>query len=172
MHGWAGAASHWTPWRAATAERPWTWCCGERGYGGGETFTPSWGTEGRRVVLAHSLGPHLLAAELLAAAEAVVLLASFGRFVPPGRAGRRVRTGLAGMAAALADGPDEPTAASRAQAMLAAFLARVKDCDGLALLPGWVRSEGVRAEVDEAARRGKPWITVEAWIGMANRKGG
>jgi hypothetical protein len=54
----------------------------------------------------------------------------------------------------------------------AAFLARVKDCDGLALLPGWERSEGVRAEVDEAARRGKPWITVEAWIGMANRKGG
>lgn len=135
MHGWAGAASHWTPWRAATAERPWTWCCGERGYGGGETFTPSWGTEGRRVVLAHSLGPHLLAAELLAAAEAVVLLASFGRFVPPGRAGRRVRTGLAGMAAALADGPDEPTAASRAQAMLAAFLARVAAPEPLALMP-------------------------------------
>jgi pimeloyl-[acyl-carrier protein] methyl ester esterase len=87
------------------------------------------------VVLAHSLGPHLLAPQLLAAAEAVVLLASFGRFVPPGRAGRRLRTGLAGMAAALADGPDEATAAARAQAMLAAFLARVATPDPIALMP-------------------------------------
>ena len=54
----------------------------------------------------------------------------------------------------------------------AAFLARVKDCDGLALLTGWERSEGVRAEARAAGELGKPWITVEAWIGMANRKGG
>jgi pimeloyl-[acyl-carrier protein] methyl ester esterase len=135
MHGWAGAASHWTPWRAASAARPWLWCCGERGYGGGELLLPSWPGAGRRVVVGHSLGPHLLAPELLAAADAVVLLASFGRFVPPGRAGRRVRTGLAGMAAALADGPDEATAAARAQAMLGAFLARVAAPDPWALLP-------------------------------------
>jgi pimeloyl-[acyl-carrier protein] methyl ester esterase len=135
MHGWAGAASHWTPWRDASATLPYTWLCGERGYGGEPPVAPTWGSHGRRVVLAHSLGPHLLAPEVLADAEAVVLLASFGRFVPPGRAGRRLRTGLAGMAAALADGPDEATAAARAQAMLAAFLAKVAAPDPLERLP-------------------------------------
>jgi pimeloyl-[acyl-carrier protein] methyl ester esterase len=135
MHGWGGDAANWTPWRLAWAERPWTWHCGERGYGGGSPHTPRWGPEGRRVVLAHSLGPHLLPPEVLAAAEAVVLLASFGRFVPPGRSGRRLRVALEGMAAALADTPDEATASVRAQAMLRAFLARAAAPDPVALLP-------------------------------------
>ncbi len=134
-HGWAGAASHWTPWRAASASLPTTWLCGERGYGGEPPFAPRWGPQGRRVVLAHSLGPHLLAPEVLAQAEAVILLASFGRFVPEGRAGRPWRAALAGMDAALADGPDEASAAARAQAMLVAFLARVAAPDPVALLP-------------------------------------
>jgi pimeloyl-[acyl-carrier protein] methyl ester esterase len=135
MHGWAGAASHWTPWRAASAALSTTWHCGERGYGGEPPVAPTWGPQGRRVVLAHSLGPHLLAPEVLAQAEAVILLASFGRFVPEGRAGRPWRTALAGMDAALADGPEEASAAARAQAMLAAFLARVAAPDPVALLP-------------------------------------
>jgi pimeloyl-[acyl-carrier protein] methyl ester esterase len=135
MHGWAGDAANWTPWRLAWAERPWSWDCGERGYGGGAPHTPAWGPEGRRVVLAHSLGPHLLPAEVLAAAEAVVLLASFGRFVPPGRGGRRLRVALEGMAAALTDTPDEATASRRAQAMLRTFLERAASPDPVALLP-------------------------------------
>ncbi|MFN9621044.1 MAG: alpha/beta hydrolase [Synechococcaceae cyanobacterium] len=135
MHGWGGNAANWTPWRLAWAERPWRWHFGERGYGGGSTRTPSWGPDGRRVVLAHSLGPHLLPREVLAAAEAVVLLASFGRFVPPGRGGRRLQVALDGMAAALADAPDESTASARAQAMLRAFLARAAAPDPVALLP-------------------------------------
>jgi pimeloyl-[acyl-carrier protein] methyl ester esterase len=135
MHGWAGAASHWTPWEAASATLPYSWHCAERGYGGEPPVTPTWGNQGRRVLLAHSLGPHLLAPEVLAQAEAVILLASFGRFVPAGRAGRPWRTALAGMAAALADGPDEATAATRAQAMLAAFLAKVAAPDPVELLP-------------------------------------
>lgn len=135
MHGWGGDAANWTAWRLAWAERPWLWNCGERGYGGGAPHTPAWGPEGRRVVLAHSLGPHLLPAEVLAAAEAVVLLASFGRFVPPGRGGRRQRVALEGMAAALADTPDEATASRRAQAMLRAFLERAAAPDPVELLP-------------------------------------
>jgi pimeloyl-[acyl-carrier protein] methyl ester esterase len=135
MHGWAGAACHWTPWQAASAVLPITWHCGERGYGGEPPVAPSWGPHGRRVLLGHSLGPHLLPPEVLARAEAVILLAGFGRFVPEGRAGRPCRTALAGMAAALADGPDEASAAARAQAMLAAFLARVAAPDPLELLP-------------------------------------
>ncbi|MFO0040321.1 MAG: hypothetical protein ACK522_15445, partial [Synechococcaceae cyanobacterium] len=135
MHGWAGDAANWGPWRIATTELPLTWRCGERGYGGADPVAPSWGPQGRRVVLAHSLGPHLLAPEVLAEAEAVVLLASFGRFVPPGRGGRRLRVALEGMAAALADRPDEATASARAQAMLRAFLARAAAPDPEALLP-------------------------------------
>jgi pimeloyl-[acyl-carrier protein] methyl ester esterase len=135
MHGWAGAARHWTPWRAASATLPYTWHCGERGYGGEAPFAPRWGNHGRRVVIAHSLGPHLLAPDVLAQAEAVILLASFGRFVPAGRAGRPWRTALAGMATALADGPEEASAAARAQAMLAAFLAKVAAPDPVDLLP-------------------------------------
>jgi pimeloyl-[acyl-carrier protein] methyl ester esterase len=116
MHGWGGDAANWNPWRLASAERPWSWNCGERGYGGGSPHTPAWGPEGRRVVLGHSLGPHLLPPEVLAAAEAVVLLDSFGRFVPPDR-------------------PDEATASARAQAMLRAFLARAAAPEPVALLP-------------------------------------
>jgi pimeloyl-[acyl-carrier protein] methyl ester esterase len=135
MHGWAGAAGNWAPWQSATSARPTIWRCGERGYGGADPVAPRWEDAGRRVVLAHSLGPHLLAPEVLADAEAVVLLASFGRFVPPGRSGRRLQTALAGMAAALEDGPDEATAARRAQALLADFLARAASPDPVALLP-------------------------------------
>jgi pimeloyl-[acyl-carrier protein] methyl ester esterase len=135
MHGWAGAASHWTPWQVASATLPYTWQCGERGYSGEPPVAPTWGPHGRRVVLAHSLGPHLLDPEVLVQAEAVILLASFGRFLPPGRAGRPWRVALTGMAAALADGPDEATAAARSQAMLAAFLAKVAAPDPQELLP-------------------------------------
>jgi pimeloyl-[acyl-carrier protein] methyl ester esterase len=68
-------------------------------------------------VIAHSLGPHLLPPDVLARAEAVVLLASFARFVPEGLAGRRLRTALAGMAAALAEAATDPLP------MLRSFLA-------------------------------------------------
>jgi pimeloyl-[acyl-carrier protein] methyl ester esterase len=153
MHGWAGVATHWGPWRTATAERPYSWHCGERGYGGGDPLDPRWGEQGRRVVLAHSLGPHLLAPEVLAAAEAVVLLASFGRFVTPGRDGRRLRTALAGMATALEDGPDEATAARRAQGMLADFLARAASPDPVALLPAGPTDRPVGAEARHRLRR-------------------
>jgi pimeloyl-[acyl-carrier protein] methyl ester esterase len=135
MHGWGGDSANWSPWRRASPPRPWLWRCGERGYGGAAPHSPSWGSEGRRVVLAHSLGPHLVRPEVLAGAEAVVLLASFGRFVPPGRGGRRLRVALEGMAASLADTPDEATASRRAQAMLRAFLARAAAPDPEALLP-------------------------------------
>ncbi len=50
-----------------------------------------------------------------------------------------------------------------------AVLAEIAGSDGLALLPGWEKSEGVRAEVDVARRWGKPFLTVDAWIGMARR---
>ena len=51
----------------------------------------------RRVVIAHSLGPHLLPDAVLAQATDVVLLASFSRFVPEGTKGRALKTGLKSM---------------------------------------------------------------------------
>jgi pimeloyl-[acyl-carrier protein] methyl ester esterase len=130
MHGWAGDGSHWEPWRVAAGALGWRWRCGERGYGNRPPQMPGWGDGGPRLVVAHSLGPHLLPAELLARADAVVLLASFGRFVPPGSAGRRLRGALAGMAAALDD-------ADQARAMLHRFLVEAAAPDPIdAMAPG------------------------------------
>lgn len=106
MHGWCGDRRSWDPWLPIWQARGWGYSCGERGYGHHPAVEPSWpaGT-GPRVVIAHSLGPHLLPAAVLEQADALVLLTSFGRFVPPGRDGRSLRSGLAGMATALA-GPN------------------------------------------------------------------
>jgi len=132
MHGWAGDARCWEPWRAATEPCGWRWSGGERGYG---EFTPQearWSheasTAGHRVVIGHSLGPHLVPPEALSQARAVVLLASFAGFVPPGREGRRARAALAGMAASLAD-------EAQARRMLKNFMAKVAEPQSPDLLP-------------------------------------
>ncbi|MEB3271767.1 MAG: alpha/beta hydrolase [Synechococcus sp.] len=128
MHGWSGEASHWEPWRQVFDRQGWTWQSGERGYGGAAPRWPLWQPQGLRVVIAHSLGPHLLPATVLATAEAVVLLASFGRFVPPGPAGRRLRQALTTMERQL----DHPETAS---AMLHSFLVQAAAPEPVTLLP-------------------------------------
>jgi pimeloyl-[acyl-carrier protein] methyl ester esterase len=80
---------------------------------------------GRKGLICHSLGVHLVPPEVLAASEAVVLVASFGRFVPPGAAGRPLRIALAGMAAELQESGDELTDSLRAQQLLQRFLRKV-----------------------------------------------
>ena len=98
MHGWSSRADHWQPWLEAFAAKGWRCRCGERGYGQEPPAMPGWvQEEGLRVVVANSMGIHLLDEALLAAAEAVVLLASFGRFVPPGLPGTTLRLQLATM---------------------------------------------------------------------------
>jgi len=135
MHGWAGTAAGWEPWRAEAEARGWLWRSGERGYGTAAPFLPSWEPEGLRVLISHSMGFHLLPPALLAAAERVVLLAGFGRFVPIGRQGRQLRTALAGTAAGLSEGPDPQETALRAQALLRTFLERAADPDPASLMP-------------------------------------
>lgn len=97
MHGWSSQADHWQPWAEAFAAKGWPCHCGERGYGQQPPAMPRWGQEGLRVVVANSMGIHLIEEALLASAEAVVLLASFGRFVPQGAAGVGLRLQLAAM---------------------------------------------------------------------------
>lgn len=105
QHGWAGDQRSWTPWAVLAAQRGWTFSCAERGYGSLPPQQPGWQPEAHaRVVIGHSLGPHLLPAALWQQATAAVLLASFAAFVPPGREGRPVAAALRAMAARLAAG--------------------------------------------------------------------
>ena len=142
MHGWAGDSRAWAPWQEAAATRGWLWHCGERGYGALAPAMPTWeSTDGRfKVAIGHSLGPHLLPAPVLAAADAVVLLASFGRFVPEGPAGRRLRTALAGMRAALQGSPEQ------ASTMLNSFLAEATAPLPLEALPATLLDQPLRPE--------------------------
>lgn len=106
MHGWCGDSRSWDPWRQAAEARGWSWQSGERGYGALAPHSPTWHSDDHpRAVIVHSLGLHLLPTAVLAKAEKLVLLASFAAFVPAGASGRRLRTALKGMAAAL-DSPD------------------------------------------------------------------
>ncbi|MCP9802652.1 alpha/beta hydrolase [Cyanobium sp. T1G-Tous] len=128
MHGWAGDAQGWEPFHSAWSARGWAWQCGERGYGGQAPRPVAWqSNQGLKLVIAHSLGPHLLPAAVLAQADAVVLLASFGAFLPEGPGGRRLRSAVAAMASQLA-GP-------KASAMLQTFMERAAAPQPASLLP-------------------------------------
>ena len=125
MHGWGGDGGHWQAWPPAATSRGWGLQLGERGYGQRPAVLPPWPLHGRKGLICHSLGLHLVPPEVLAASEAVVLLASFGCFVPPGAAGRPLRIALAGMAAELQESGDELTSSLRAQQLLQRFLSKV-----------------------------------------------
>lgn len=132
MHGWAGDSRCWRPWIEVTAHLGWSWQCGERGYGNIAPSAPDWSEDelsnGIRVVIGHSLGPHLLSTDVWRLAEIVVLLASFGTFIPPDRTGRRTHTALDGMAAQLAT-PDQATR------MLEKFLVKAASPEPISLMP-------------------------------------
>ncbi|MEC8441640.1 MAG: alpha/beta hydrolase [Cyanobacteriota bacterium] len=99
VHGWAGDAMVWRTWQRRFEHQGWHWQSFERGYGTHEPHQPRWSqpNRGQRVVMAHSLGLHLIPSAVLSGASAVVSLACFSRFVPDGPAGRRLRTALKGM---------------------------------------------------------------------------
>lgn len=121
MHGWAGDSHGWAPWQQACQDRGWSWQSGDRGYGYLGQVEPQWNAappkaSQRRAVIAHSMGVHLLPAEVLSQADAVVLLASFGRFIPEGKTGRHLRLAIEAMA--------EQLRSTQGETMLADFLAR------------------------------------------------
>ena len=101
-HGWAGDASVWSFWQRAFEAAGWQWRSVDRGYGAEDCIQPSWSElSQKRLLICHSLGPHLLPPSTLAAADAIVLLGSFAVFVPAGAAGRRQAIALRGMATRL-----------------------------------------------------------------------
>ncbi len=103
MHGWSGDSNSWHKWSNQFKTNKWVWESAERGYGEIPSFTPQWNKESlddinsRRVVIAHSLGLHLINCEVLAKATDLVLLGSFSRFIPSGRESRHVKLALQGM---------------------------------------------------------------------------
>ncbi|WP_228007125.1 alpha/beta fold hydrolase [Cyanobium sp. LEGE 06143] len=139
MHGWLGDSRGWAPLAAAARRQGWPWQSADRGYGPSAPVQPQWlDAEGPRVVVGHSLGPHLLPADLLRQADAVVLLASFGRFVPSGAAGRPLISALRAMAQQL-QGPE-------AQAMLRRFLEKAAAPQPLSALPVSILDSPLSAE--------------------------
>jgi pimeloyl-[acyl-carrier protein] methyl ester esterase len=81
-----------------------------------------------RVVIGHSLGPHLLSGDVWRTVNVVILLASFGTFVPPDKSGRRARAALDGMAAQLGN-------QEHATSMLEKFLANAAAPEPVGLMP-------------------------------------
>ena len=104
MHGWGSDQRCWDPWRPLCEQRGWGLQCHERGYGRFPAASPGWAARGRRALVVHSMGLHLVPPEPLASAEAILLLASFGSFLPPGPAGRSLALALRAMAARLERG--------------------------------------------------------------------
>ena len=105
IHGWSGDSQTWKDWIGPFQKHGWVWQSGERGYYLQQALEPQWRmnveikqkTPISRVVIAHSLGLHLLNQEILLEATAIVLLSSFGRFIPLGRDNRAIKTALNGM---------------------------------------------------------------------------
>ena len=151
MHGWSGDSVAWAPWERHFSRQGWLWQSGERGYGHRSAYEPNWAEtnmaqpkRARRVVIGHSLGPHLLSTAVLNQATDVVLLASFGRFVPTGPEGRALRTGLKGMRKAIG-GEGEST-------MLRTFLQRAAQPAGLEGLPPGPEQQGLSERGRERLR--------------------
>lgn len=139
MHGWAGDHRAWEPWALLAAARGWAFSCGERGYGQLPLQQPTWFSDSHcRVVIGHSMGPHLLPPELLSQASAVVLLASFAAFVPPGHEGKGLRTALRGMSQRLESG--------EATAMLRDFFRQAAAPHPVAALPPGPLEQGLSPE--------------------------
>jgi pimeloyl-[acyl-carrier protein] methyl ester esterase len=106
-HGWGSDHRCWEGFAPACEQRRWSLGRFDRGYGRFAVARPGWSDRGRRALVVNSLGLHLVPPAVLAAADAVVLLASFARFVPADEAGRPLRLALQAMDDRLADGDVE-----------------------------------------------------------------
>ena len=135
-HGWAGDATVWRGWQRRFEALGWHWDAVERGYGQREPHQPTWtGQPGKRLVIAHSLGMHLLPENILRRADAIVSLAGFAAFVPAGAAGRALAVALKGMASCLGTADES--------GMLRKFLTRCASPLPLSALPSHALLQGL-----------------------------
>jgi pimeloyl-[acyl-carrier protein] methyl ester esterase len=83
QHGWAFDGQMWDPWLPVLERSGVGTHVGERGYFGAKLSTPRFGDQAKiRIVVAHSLGLHLLPPEVLANADAMLVIAGFLTFHP------------------------------------------------------------------------------------------
>ena len=94
MHGWGSDQRSWDGFEPHCQQRGWPLQRLDRGYGRYPEQRVSWLPQGKRALLLNSLGSQLVPSEVLQQADAVVLLASFGSFVPQGAAGRPLQQAL------------------------------------------------------------------------------
>ncbi len=103
MHGWGSDSSYWKAWENHFQNHDWSWQSGDRGYGELPFKIPTWYTEprdnpsGKNVLIAHSLGPHLIDQQIISEATDIVLLASFSSFLPKSMDNRALEIALKGM---------------------------------------------------------------------------
>lgn len=98
VHGWGSDQHCWQTWREPCEKRGWLLDCFERGYGENKEHIPQWNSNYKHALVVNSLGLHLTPNNILANAEAVILLASFGKFIPEGSGGRALEIAIKGMA--------------------------------------------------------------------------
>jgi len=98
VHGWGSDQHCWQTWQEPCKKRGWLLDCFERGYGENKEHIPQWNSNYKHALVVNSLGLHLTPNNILANAEAVVLLASFGKFIPEGSGGRALEIAIKGMA--------------------------------------------------------------------------
>ena len=151
MHGWGRDSRDWKDWQVRFKQRGWSWLSGERGYGRLSPVQPQWNDKesktatDRRVIIGHSLGPHLLDDKVLGQATDVVLLASFGRFIPQGAAGCALRTNLLAMESLLGT--------NRESAMIKGFLKRAAKPLPLSSLTPGAEQHGLSEEGRQQLRQ-------------------
>jgi pimeloyl-[acyl-carrier protein] methyl ester esterase len=97
IHGWGSNHHCWETWQAPCKKRGWELDCYERGYGSDAPYIPEFKTYCNHALIVNSLGLHLTPKELLKQANAVILLASFGRFIPEGEAGIKLIASIKAM---------------------------------------------------------------------------
>ena len=104
MHGWYENSKIWAQWMKPFQESGWTWKNGERGYKSIQSLEPQWtknetqnAKATSRVVIAHSLGAHLISKPVLSKATNIIFLSSFGNFIPRIGQSRAIKIGLEGM---------------------------------------------------------------------------
>jgi pimeloyl-[acyl-carrier protein] methyl ester esterase len=89
QHGWGFDSTAWNGWVPAL-ERKAKVIVGERGYYGLPATTPKFSAAAtEKIVVAHSLGLHLIETEVLAQADAVLLLGGFLHFHPTDEVGKK-----------------------------------------------------------------------------------